>query len=376
MLMQKITGLKTAPKILIITVIGALLVVAVFLSVQTGGGEDLLNEAIEAGELTLTSVGRNYESLTKFVQNDEAQAKQLLEAARATLENAETKITAAKRNTSDEYVLGMLDNYHRLAQASDTMAQGVDNLLTISENLTSAIDYYLQRDFEKAAQQASYCLQVLTPLLSDFRKADTALNGTNVVFIPSGQRDRFTLRVGQYLNETEVYSQYILLLRSLLEGKDYLQKNELLEEYMRQLQSAIANKDYQAAENLRQKINDLLQSLRNPEYQNAADLASQLDPNAFGGTTSGIAEELRNRLRNLEGIDAFENYLQSLEKYLEALRHIEEGKPSEAEQAINQGLGILQQGQGGDPELQGLYEGLRLAFNTLQQTIREPPPPG
>jgi len=61
---------------------------------------------------------------------------------------------------------------------------------------------------------------------------------------------------------------------------------------------------------------------------------------------------------------------------LEALRHFEQGETVEAEQLINEGLGILAQGQGGDSELQGLYEGLREAFNTLQLRIKGQPDQG
>ena len=371
--MKNTSRWKINPKILIIIAIVAIVVAAVFLSTQTRG-EDSLSEAVEGGELTLTSVGRNYESLTQFVQNDEEQTRQLLEAARAALENARAKFGSAQR-TSDEYVLGMLGNFESVVQASDVMAQGVDNLLLVSKNLTDAIDYYRQKEFEKASAQASYCLTVLEPLLNDFETSNIALSDINVVYIPSGQRDRLTLRIGQYGNEAAVYNQYVLLLRSILEGEDYLKLNAQLEDLMRQLQSAIANNDDQAAQDLRQQISNILQQLRDPSYQNAAGTASQLDPNSFSGAASDAAQELRNKLRDLEGIDAFENYLQSLEKYLEAMRHFEQGETAEAEQDINEGLSILQ-GQATDQELEGLYAGLRQAFNTLELRIKGQPPQG
>jgi hypothetical protein len=372
--MKNTSRWKINPKILIIIAIAAIVVAAVFLSTQTRG-EDSLSEAVEGGELTLTSVGRNYESLTQFVQNDEEQTRQLLEAARATLENARAKFGSARR-TSDEYVLGMLDNYESVVQASDVMALGVDNLLLVSKNLTDAIDFHRQKEFEKASAQAAYCLTVLEPLLSDFETSNTALSDINVVYIPSGQRDRLTLRISQYGNEAAVYNQYVLLLRSILEGEDYLKLNAQLEDLMRQLQSAIANNDDQAAQDdLRQQISNILQQLRDPSYQNAADTASQLNPNSFSGAASDAAQELRNKLRDLEGIDAFENYLQSLEKYLEATRHFEQGETAEAEQDINEGLSILQ-GQATDQELEGLYAGLRQAFNTLELRIKGQPPQG
>jgi len=369
--MKKISRLKIDRKVLMIPAIVVLIVVALFLSTQTGGGEDILSEAIEGGELTLTSVGRNYESLMQFVQNNETQARQLLEAARATLENGKARLNSARR-TDDDYVLGMLDNYQKVAQASDVMAQGVDNLLTINENLTDAIYYYSQKNYTKASELASYCLDVLTSLSDDFETSNATLNGINFFYIPSGQKDQLKLRLNQYRNETEIYNQYVLLLQSLKEGKEYLQVNSQLEDLLMQLQNAIANKEWDKAEDLRQQISKILESLRNPQYQNAADLASQLNPNLFSGSTSDVAQELRNRLRNLEGINNFQNYLQGLEQYLEAMNLLQQGDVEGAQQAINEGLRILEQGQPADPELQGLYEGLRNAF----MHIRDQPAQG
>jgi cellobiose-specific phosphotransferase system component IIA len=351
-------------------------VVGVFLSTQTGSSENILSEAIEGGEGTLASVGRNYESLMQFMQNDEAETRQLLQAAQVALENAKAKLNSVESRTSDEYVLGMLENYQRVAQASDVMSQGVNNLLTINKNFTNTIYYYYQKNYTEAAEQASYCLQVLTPLLNDFATSNASLNDINVVFVPSGQRDQLRLRVGQYRNETEIYIQYVLLLRSILEGKAYLQMNSMLEESLKQLQSAIANNDYQTAQDLRQRISEMLQSLQDQSYQNAADIASQLDPSLLNGVASDVAQELRNRLRNLEGIEGFENYLQSMEKYLEALRRLKQGDKEGAEKLINEGLDLLQKGKPSDHELQGLYEGLREAFNTLELRIKGQPPQG
>lgn len=366
--------MKINPKILIVVAIGTL-VVAFFLSTRIGGKQDALSEAVEAGELTLTSMGRSHESLTQFLQENEAQAMELLEAARVALENAMAKLNSAAP-TNDEYVLGMIDNYQKTAQASDVMARGIDNLLVVSENLTNALNYYSQKNYAKASEQALNCLHILTPLLSEFETSNATLKEINVLFVPSGQRDRLTLRVGQYRNEMETYSQYVRLLESLLRGKEYLERNDELEEKLRELQNAVANKYYEKAETLRQEISKILQSLRDPKYQTAVDSVSKLDPNLLGGTASEVAQELRDKLRDLEAIGSFENYLQSLEKYLEALRHFELGELPEAEQAANEALGILGQGQGGDPELQGLVEGLREALNSLQLHIKGRPPPG
>lgn len=366
---------KISPKIWLIPTIGVLLAAAVFFTSQMGGGKDALNEAIEGGELILTSISRNYESVIQFARNDKAQAEQLLESARVALENSKAKLNSAGR-TSDEYVLDMLDNYQKLAEASNVMAQGVDNLLLISENLTNAIDYYWQEDFEKASEQASHCLQILSPFSSEFEKSNATLNDIILQYIPSGQRDRLTLGVDQFRNEKALYNQYILVLRSLLEGKEYLQMSALLEEDLRQLQKDIATQHYETVQELLQEIFEILQSLKDLRYQNAAHVASQLDPSWLSNMTSKIAEELRNRLRNSEGIVTFENYFQSLERYLVALRHLERGELFESEQAIAYGLGILAQGQGGDPELLSLYTGLIEAFNTLRLRIKGQPDQG
>jgi len=366
--MVSITRLKLSTKLLVLTTVGVLLVAVLFLGTQRGGGEDAFSETLQGGELALTSVNRNYESLTEFVQADKAQSSQLLDAARLALENANGKLDSAKR-TEDPYVLGMLDNYQRVAQASGVMAEGVGNLLAVNQNLTDAIYYYSQKDFVKASEQAAYCLQVLTPLLADFKASNTTLEGINVFYVPSGHRDRLTLGVSQFKTEMQIYRQYVLFLRTLLEGRDYLQKNAALDDYLRQLQSAITNEDYEAAQQLLEEISKLIQSLKNPDDQNAADTASELDPDSLGDSTLP-ADELKNRLRDLERLGSFENYLRSLQKYLEALRNLEQGENEQAEQAINEGLGILGQGQASDSELQGMYEGLRQSFNTLSQRIK------
>jgi len=372
--MIKMTNLKN-PKILVILAVGVLTVAVVLFNTQPSSGGDVMSEAIEGGELTLTSVGRNYESVTQFVQDDEAKARQLLDAALQALENARAKLNSAAR-TSDEYVLGMLSNYQIVAQASEVMAQGVENLLKISQNLANATDCYSKGDYEQAAEQAAYCFQILTPLLDDFKASNETLNSIDFFYIPSGQRDRLTLGINQYRSEMEIYYQYVALLRTLFEGRDYMKMNQLIEEYLRQLQDALSNTDYKTAQEILQKIAEILKSLRDPSFQIAADAASELDPSMLKGMTLDMAEELLNRLRNLKGIEAFEDYLKGLEKYLEALRHLEKGEYEEAEQAANEGLGALKQDEGVDPELQGLYAGLREAFHKLTLHTKGQPEQG
>ncbi len=123
-------------------------------------------------------------------------------------------------------------------------------------------------------------------------------------------------------------------------------------------------------------MNATLQLLRNQTYQNAADLASQLNPDQLGGNNSNIAQELKDRLRDLQGLDAYQKYLQSLEKYLDALKLFNGGKLNEAQDALNQGLGILGKDGNMDPELQGMYQGLRGAYSSLQMRIRGQPDQG
>jgi hypothetical protein len=378
--MTSIQQLKKRQRLLIIPLIGVLIVAAVFLSTRPTGGEDKLDEAVEGGELALTSVGRNYESLASFLKKDEAQSRQLLEAAKAALETARTKLDSAGR-TDDEYVHGMLDNYRRLGSASETMSKGMDNLLFISENLTRAIDYYSKGDYDKAAVEAAYCLEVLTPLLGEFDTSNTDLNGITVLYVPSGQKDRLTVRVSQYRNEREIYRQCVLLLQSLMQGQEYLKQNALLEDYLRQLQEAIAKQDYETAQKLRQQMSDLLQSLQSQSFQDAANLASQLDPEKLSGKYSQIAQELQNKLKDMEELDDFQNYLLALQKYLEALQMFSQDPSNTGaiQQLMADALNRAGQGAGsGNGELQGLYDGLKGALNELSTQLfaRSPPPPG
>lgn len=374
--MHKITGLKMPLKLLIALTMAALLIAVAFLSINIGGGgKNILNEAVEGGEYALTAVGRSYESLTHFVQENQTQAEDLLRAARTALDVAKAKLTSAGR-TEDMFTLRMVENYQIISGASEVMAQGVDNLLTISDNLQNALNYYNQGEYEMAAQQASQGLDVLTPLLTDLKEQNSSLDGLNYNNIASGHRDRVKNAVSQYRSEYEIYLQYNLLLRSLLEGKDYLETRELIDEKLRQLQSAIANEDYETAERLLKEIAEQLEALKDPKYENATATASQLNPELLEGNAFDVSQDL-NRLKDLEGIQEFENYLQSLEKYTEASNYLAQGNPQAAEQAANQGMGILGQGQASDdPELQRLYTGLGEAFNSLLMRIRGQPDQG
>jgi len=382
--MSKIGNLRANLKLLIPLIVAGLLIAAILLSTPMGSSPNPLSLALEGGQYTLTSIGRNNESMTHFVENREEEARDLLTAALASLESARARLTAAG-NTEDEYVLHMVENYQILAQASGVMSKGVENLLSVSDDLESALDHYWRGEYEEASQNASVCLQILTPLVTEFERWNQSLNDLNYHYIASGHREQTEQAVKQYRSAMETYLQYILLLQSLLEGVDYLEMRQLIDEYLRQLQSAVSRGDYNAARELLQEISRMLQSLKGQNYQNAAATASQLDPNALSGEASEAAQDLKTRLKPTEGIEGLEKYLESLEKYLEALSYLEQGDLQSAEQAASEGLAGLGQGAGqgpgmgpgqGDLELQNLYLGLTEAFNSLLMRIRGQPEQG
>ncbi len=396
--MRRIGGLKVNLKLLVPLIIAAVLIISILLSTPMGSGPNALTVAVEGGQYTLTSIDRNDESMTHFVQDREEEARDVLTAAATSLENGQARLTAAA-NTDDEYVLHMIENYRILAQASGVMGKSVDNLLLISDDLRSALDNYANGQYKEASQKAATCLETLTPLVSDLEKWNQSLNDLNPLYIASGHREQTELAVQKYRKAMETYLQYILLLRSLLEGVDYLKMSQLIDEYLRQLQSAIARGDLNAARELLQRIYNTLQSLRGQNYQNAAATASQLDPNALSGEASETAQDLKTRLKSTQGIEGFEQYLESLEKYLEALGYLQNAEQAAsqgqtdqaqdyldmAEQAANEGLDALSQstgqgtgtgpGQGGS-QLQDLYAGLTEAFNSLKMRIRGQPDQG
>lgn len=382
--MSKIRGLRTNLLLLIPLIIAGLLIAAILLSTPMGSSPTPLSLALEGGQYTLTSISRNNVSMTHFVEDREEEARDVLKAALTSLENARARLTAA-RNTEDDYVLRMVDNYQILTNASGVMSQGVENLLSINEDLKSALDHYWLGEYEQASQKASACLETLTPLVSEFEKWNQSLNDLNYRYIASGQREQTEQAVKQYRSAMETYLQYILLLRSLLEGANYLEMRQLIDECLRQLQSAIARGDYDAARERMRQISEILQSLRGQNYQNAAATASQLDPNALSDGASEAAQDLQTRLKTTEEIEELERYLESLQKYLEALGYLEQGDLQSAEQAASQGLAGLGQGAGqgsgvgpgqGDSELQNLYEGLTEAFTSLLMRIRGQPEQG
>jgi len=144
--MSKIRGLRANLELLIPLTIASLLIIAIFLSTPMSSSPDPLSLGVEGGQYTLTSIGRNNESMTHFVEDREQEARDVLKAALASLESGRTKLTAAG-NTEDEYVLRMVESYQILVQASEVMAKGVENLLSISDDLESAFNHYWRKEY-------------------------------------------------------------------------------------------------------------------------------------------------------------------------------------------------------------------------------------
>ena len=375
--MPKFIGLKTGLKFALFIGVLVLVIAAVLLSnISITGGGNSLNEAIEGGESTLTAIGRSHESLTNFVRDEEELAGELLKAAQASQDYAKTKLTSA-RHTGDDFVINMAENYGILLNSSHVMTQGVDNLLAISDDLEKTLNYYKQGEYEKAAENASVCLQTLTPLVNRFEQRNQSLDGLNYHYLASGHRDRVKHALVQYREEMRIYLAYIFLLESIIEGVDYLETMGNINELFDQLQHALAKEDYEEAQRLLEEISELLQPLKDPQYQNAASTASELDPSLLDGDAFNIAQDVRSQLRDLEGIQGFENYLESLRRYMEALSSLEQGELEAAEEALDQGLSLLGQGENlADADVQRFYTALRGAFNSLRMRIRGQPDQG
>ncbi len=95
------------------------------------------------------------------------------------------------------------------------------------------------------------------------------------------------------------------------------------------------------------------------------------------GDAYSTAQDLKNQLRDLERVEGFEDYLESVGRYMEALSYFEEGDMEAAEEAILQGLLLLGEGESvADPEVQRFYAALRGAFNSLAMQISGQPDQG
>lgn len=374
--MRKFIGLKTGLKLILFLGVLALIITTVFLTNIRSEQGNSLTEAMEGGESVLTAIGRSHESLTNFVKDKEELARDLLKTAKASQEYAEVRLTSSKR-TKDAFVLGMIENYLMLLNSSHVMTQGVDNLLAISEDLKKTLNFYQQGAYEEAAEKASVCLQTLTPLVEQFEPWNHSLDSINYLNLASGQKDRVKNAIGQYKDEMRIYLAYIHLLESIAKGVEYFNVMDNVNKLFDQLQHAIANKDYNSVPGLLQEISEQLQLLKDPNYQNAASIASKLDPSLLEGSAFNTAQDLKNLLKDLEGIQGFENYLESVAKYVEALEDVDQGNLEAAEKAIEQGVSLLGQGQKlSDLYVQKYYTALENAFNTLKMRIRGQPDQG
>jgi len=369
--MHKLIGLKTGLKFAFFIAVLALVIAAVVLNnLITGGGPKALTEAMEGGESVLTAIGRSHESLTNFMKNNEQLAEELLKVAQTSQENAKAKLTFA-RHTDDDFVINMAENYGILLDSSHVLTRGLDNLLAITDDLKKAFGYYEQGAYEEAAEKASVCLQTLTPLVKQFNLWNRSLDSINYGYVASGHRDRVKHAVVEYRDENRIYLEYILLLESIMEGVNYLNAMDAINELFDQLQHAVANKDYENARDFLEEISEQLQLLEDPQYQNAASTASELDQSLLDGEAFNIAQDVKDQLKDLEGIQGFENYLESVRRYMEALSYFEQGDLEAAEEAIGRGLSLLGQGESlTDAQIQRFYTALRGAFNSLTTQMR------
>jgi len=374
--MRKFIGLKTGLKLILFLGVLALIITAVFLANIHSEQGNSLTEAIEGGESVLTAIGRSHESITNFVKDKEELAVDLLKTAKASQEYAEVRLTSSKR-TKDTFLLSMIENYLMLLNSSRVMTQGMDNLLAISDDLKETLNYYREGAYEDAAEKASVCLQTLTPLVEQFEPWNHTLDGIDYLHLASGQKDRVKNAIGQYKDAMRIYLAYIHLLESIKQGVDYLNIMDNVNKLFDQLQHAIANQDYASVPELLQQISNQLQLLEDPNYQNVASIASKIDLSLLDGSVFNTAQDLKNLLKDLEGIQGFENYLESVAKYVEALNYADQGELEAAEEAIEQGIALLGQGQKlSDLYVQKYYTALENAFNTLKMRIRGPQPEG
>jgi len=369
-------GLRTRAIALSLGVV-ALIIAAVLLSnIRFSGESNPLTEAIEGGESLLVAIGRSHESLISFMKGGEESAGELLKAAKESQQFAEAKLTSAER-TNDKFVLKMAENYGILLNSSHVMTQGIDNLLAVSEELGNTLDFYRQGAYADAAEGASVCLQTLNPLVDEFELRNQSLDGVNYQYVAADHKYQVKNAIGEYQNGTGIYLGYVSLLESILKGADYLKEMDDISEQYDQLQHALASKDYEKAEELLQEISEKLQPLKEPQYQEAANEASELDPKSLEGDAYNVAQDVKNQLKDLQGLEQFETYLNLIREFMKASTLLEQGDIEAAEEAIDVGLGLLGEGEGtGDPEMQRYHESLRTAFNSLKMRIKGQPEQG
>lgn len=371
--MSKLTSRRSMLKVAVLLTLVALVISVVFLSsIPRSNEENFLNDAIEGGESSLTAIGRSHESLTNFADEKEESAKDVLGTALTSQEQAKAKLVAAGI-ADDDFVLKMVENYELLLNASYILTQGAQNLISISDILNTTLKRYRVGANLEAAELAPSCLQILTPLVSKFESWNESLDAINYQYIASGHRESVQHAVSQYREGMKIYLNYISLLESIVGGKDYSNAMDEINDLFDQLQHAIATNDYASAQKLLQDIYQQLQAIEEAGYPNATSTVSNLDPSALGGLASVVAQDLKNSLKDSEGIRELEAYFDSLSKYLEALELWNEGNLEEAENAIEEGLLLLGQEEPlTDSELQKYYNALTSAF--LQ--LKSPPSQG
>jgi len=334
-----------------------------------------LTDAIESGEASFRAVDRNHESMVDFAGELIEEARDLLRTAQISQDQAKLSLTNA-RHTDDEFVLSMAQNYGFLLESSYVMNQGVEHLLAVDDDLQKALNYYWQRSYSSAADTASVCLQNLEPLIGDFNTCNQTLGNINYNYLASGHKDQVKYAVIEYKDAMAIYLQYVQLLKSLKEGAAYKQKTDEIDNQFDQIQNDLANNAY---ENAKQQLDDLsnqLESLKDQQFQNAASLAAQLNPSLLSGLAHNTAEDLKNQLKDLKGIESFENYLKAVEKYREASMYLANGETTKAEETTNQALAMLAQseglpGQGSDTSRYS--EALEFALNSLKMQIKGQP---
>jgi len=371
--MSKSLGLKIGKKfVLVITVLP--IVAAVLFLLQTQEGiSNPLKEASEGGELLLTAIGRSHEFLMNFVNDREELAEEILRTAKEAQDHAKTKLTSAKQ-AGDDVVVKMAENYEILYGSSGTMTQGVDNLLTVSDNLDSAFSYYRQKKYNESVDEAQVCLQTLAPLVDQFDDWNRSLNDIEYYSIAANQRDRVKHASAQYRSEMKIYNEYVLLLECIAEGVEYSKQMDVVDQFFDQFQHTLAGKDYENATRLLQEIFDRLQILEGPDYQKAAEAASQLDPSLLGNIAYDTAQDMVDRFYSIEGLQSFENYLESLKSFVKSSYNFDHGDLEAAQAALVEGLSLLSEGKSlADPSIQQFYTGLENAFDSLQMKMRGQP---
>jgi hypothetical protein len=350
----------------------AIVLAGVMLNGMRSDNRNPLTDVLEAGDSAMAAVGRSYESLTSFVRADENLSRELLNLAHESQECADTKLTYVKRTApKSDPIITMAQNYGYLLNSSHIMTEGVDNLLTINDDLEETLYYYRQGAYENASEKASVCLQTLNPLVDQFKAYNQSIEGINYRFVASSHTSRMKQAVDEYRSATKIYLDYISLLKSIAEGADYLKAMGNLNDLFDQLQQALANNDYQAAQRIMDEISQQLQQLNNQSYQQAASTASEIDPKLFEGSVYNTALDVQNLLKDLKDIGELEKYLQSTGEYVKALEDLNQGNIEGAQEAIRKGLELLGPGQtSSDIYLQRLLAGLRNAYNTLDLRIR------